>query len=319
MKFLAVFVAVLAVAAGTRHRWTVSELSEAIQNPITSPSLLPALKHGLNAYMEAIFSGLDYEYIYISTAAVDLSTWTLQDLSSALENPETDPTLIPYLEEAINALMQDIFAGSAQPSTSVVIPARDLSYWRLNELYEALLSSETSTDLAPYLINGLNILSAAGAAGKEVDAVVLAIPLDLLPSVEVAVHPEAIVDPEPQPIVPEPQPILPEPVPVPIPEPTPETPAAPVAPSNSPLVQIILNINQENQASVDVPASNPVVERPVPEITVEPVHIIDRPIPEATLNPVDVISPPIPLPEYNPIDVIAVVPNPAGNAVGPIV
>ncbi|XP_052755680.1 uncharacterized protein LOC113521812 [Galleria mellonella] len=194
MKFLAVFVAVLAVAAGARHRWTLGELSEALQNPTTNPSLLPALTQGLNAYMEAIFSGLDYEYIYIGTAAIDLSSWSLQELSTAIENPETNPALVPYLKDALNALMEGLYSGSAQPTYAVVIPARDLSYWRLNELSNALLSPELSHDVAPYLIEGLNTLMAANFAGIDATSIVLAIPLDALPTEASASLPEAVVE-----------------------------------------------------------------------------------------------------------------------------
>ncbi|XP_059059576.1 microtubule-actin cross-linking factor 1, isoforms 6/7-like [Achroia grisella] len=274
MKFLAVFVAVLAVASASRHRWTLGELSEAIQNPTTNPALLPVLKYGLNAYMEGIFSGKEYEYIYLSTGAVDLSTWTLQELSHALENPETDVTLVPYLEEALNALMEDLFAGSAQPAHAVVIPARDLSYWQHNQLIEALLSPSTSSELSSYLVAGLSSLQAGAAAGVE--SVVLAIPLHILPEPEVAIQlPETIVQPEPLPVIPEPE------------VPAPEVPA-PESPAGSPLVQIILNINQE---SVSAPAPTPIIERPIPEITYEPAHIIERPIPEVSLNPIDILAP----------------------------
>ncbi|XP_059059575.1 uncharacterized protein LOC131852945 [Achroia grisella] len=180
MKSLAVFVALLAVASAARHRWTLGQLSEAIENPTTNPSLLPALKTGLNAYMDAIFSGLDYEYIYIGTAPIDLSTWSLNELSAAIENPSTDPALLPYLKDALNALMEGLHSGSTQPAYSVIIPARDLSYWSLGELSSALQSPELNPAQAPYLVDGLNSLMAANFGGANVQSIVLAIPLEIV-------------------------------------------------------------------------------------------------------------------------------------------
>lgn len=56
MKFLAVFAALVAVAA-SHSTWTLPQLSEAIQSPYTDPGLLPFLEHALNELMESMFEG----------------------------------------------------------------------------------------------------------------------------------------------------------------------------------------------------------------------------------------------------------------------
>lgn len=38
-------------------------------------------------------------------------SWTLNELSMAIQNPDTNPEYLPYLEHALNQLMEDIFAG----------------------------------------------------------------------------------------------------------------------------------------------------------------------------------------------------------------
>ncbi|XP_045504511.1 resuscitation-promoting factor RpfA-like [Colias croceus] len=50
------------------------------------------------------------------------SSWTLQDLSAALTNPNTDPAIIPILEEALNNLYAAIHAGQDVESILVPIP-----------------------------------------------------------------------------------------------------------------------------------------------------------------------------------------------------
>lgn len=41
------------------------------------------------------------------------SSWTLAEISAALENPSTNPVVVPYLVEALNALMAELMAGGA--------------------------------------------------------------------------------------------------------------------------------------------------------------------------------------------------------------
>lgn len=57
MKFFAVFAAVLALAAGSPHAWTLQELSDALQNPHTNPEYIPYLEHALNQMMEELHAG----------------------------------------------------------------------------------------------------------------------------------------------------------------------------------------------------------------------------------------------------------------------
>lgn len=39
------------------------------------------------------------------------SQWTLEELSNALQSPTTDPAIVPYLEDALNAMMDALFNG----------------------------------------------------------------------------------------------------------------------------------------------------------------------------------------------------------------
>ncbi|XP_014361930.2 calphotin-like [Papilio machaon] len=223
MKFFAVFAAVLALAAGSPHTWSLQELSEALQNPHTNPEYIPYLEHALNQIMEDLHAGKP-----VTPVAVIMPTatqWTLEELSSALQSPATNPAMVPYLEDALNAMMDALFNGQQIETMPVVIPV----------------------ELAP-----------AQAGGSIVTAPVIATPV--LPT---PVLPEIVA----------PAPVLPSPE-----VPAPEAPAA--APTSSPLVQIIVNINQQDQV-----AASPVA----PEIAPTPVMVVDE-AENISVNPVDVIA-----------------------------
>ncbi|XP_060805721.1 calphotin [Amyelois transitella] len=309
MKFLTVFAAILAVALGGRAQWNLNQLSEALESPHTNPSLVPILEQALNAYMAAMFAGENHQSISIMTAPVDLSTWTLSELSEAVENPNTNPAILPHLENALNSLMSAIFAGEAQPTTAqvaVVIPALEISYWTLADLDQALSNPATNPALIPYLEQSLNHIMENLFSGVQQTFIVLATPLGFT-----AVTPEAVVAPE---VVIDPVQVVEEVLDAPV---QPVVVANPSVVSGSPLVQIILNIKQQSAA--------PEVVAPAPVVLPDNTEAYPNPRPPAPVNPrppAPVIVPPTPLPtpevqpepvivvpDYNPIDVIAINPE----------
>ncbi|CAG9563852.1 unnamed protein product [Danaus chrysippus] len=58
----------------------------------------------------------------MAMAVPNSSVWTLQDLSEALQNPDTNPALIPYLEQALNQLMESLMAGHNVNAIVVQMP-----------------------------------------------------------------------------------------------------------------------------------------------------------------------------------------------------
>lgn len=48
--------------------------------------------------------------VAMAAASSDFSSWTLNQLSDALQNPNTDPAHIPALEQALNNLMESHFS-----------------------------------------------------------------------------------------------------------------------------------------------------------------------------------------------------------------
>ncbi|XP_053614696.1 calphotin-like [Plodia interpunctella] len=321
MKFLTVFAAILAVAFGSQSHWTLDQLSEALESPHTNPSLVPILEQALNSYMEAMFAGQSHQYISITTAAVDLSTWTLPELSEAVENPNTNPAILPYLENALNGLTNAILAGEVQATTAQVaveIPALEISYWTLKDLELAFASPATNPAMIPYLEQALNHIMNNLFSGVQQTSIVLAIPAAVAKPVPVV--PEVVVAPE----VIDPVQVVDEalPVPTPVVAPTPVAPETPVV-SGSPLVQIILNINQQSVTPEAVIVPAPVgegepFENPRPPALVDPRPPAPvNPRPPAPVNPrppVPVVVPevviPTPVIDFNPIDVIAVNPEP---------
>ncbi|RVE41803.1 hypothetical protein evm_013550 [Chilo suppressalis] len=224
MKFFVVFAAVAAVACATPTMWTLSELDQAIQNPTTSANFKPVLLNALDVFMNNLFQGHEVVPMSITTQAGSVGTFSLTELSHAIESEQIDAIFMPYFEKALNTMMTALFSGQNMNEISVDVPAFMISAWTLKELDDAVTSSETNPKLLPYLEDALNKFVAAVFFGQTIDNIVVVAPADLFSS--------------------------------PSPAPAPATPVAvgePVvqdAPSESasisPLVQIILNV-QSNQ------------------------------------------------------------------------
>ncbi|CAH0590144.1 unnamed protein product [Chrysodeixis includens] len=234
MKFFAVFAAVLAVAA-SHSSWTLHELGQAIQDPNTDPAMIPHLEAALDHMMDQIYAGVTIEAVTVTVPAATVE-WTLAQLSDALQNPETDPALIPALEDALNHLMDSIMAGNEVSAVPVAIPAMEVTHWSLHELSEALQNPATNPALIPYLEHALNDMMDAIYAGHEMEAIVVAIPAGLAPAA-------------PIPVV-----VAPVEAEAPV-EAVPEVPAS--VPSTTPLVQIIVNIKDKQAAAVAAPSFGP--------------------------------------------------------------
>ncbi|XP_075981236.1 uncharacterized protein LOC142979894 [Anticarsia gemmatalis] len=259
MKFLAVFAAVLAVACAN-NTWTLQQVSNALQSPYTDASLKPYLEKALNEMMAAIWAGEEIVAVTITVPSAEPSGWTLAELSELLQNPETDPTLIPYLEALLNQMMDAIVAGVPVDAAVVAAPAMELHHYTLSELSAALEDPATNPELKPFLTAALDQMMDNLFNGNQMEVVTIAVPAGLTP------------------VVPE---IIPSPADIdaPLPAPVPEVPA-PEVPASSPLVQIIVNINQQ-QAN-----PTPVAPVVVPELVVDPVIVVD----DAPVDPVIVVD-----------------------------
>ncbi|KPJ03272.1 hypothetical protein RR46_06428 [Papilio xuthus] len=216
----------------------------------------------------------------LALAAGSPYSWSLQELSEALQNPHTNPEYIPYLEHALNQMMEDLHAGKPVAPVAVIMPTA--SQWTLEELSNALQSPATDPAIVPYLEDALNAMMDALFNGQQIETMPVVIPVELAPvqaGADIITAPVIATPVLPTPVLP--APVLPEmPVPeVPAPEmPAPEAPAA--TPTSSPLVQIIININQQDQVAV-----SPVA----PEIAPTPVMVVEE-ADNISVNPVDVIA-----------------------------
>lgn len=49
--------------------------------------------------------------VAVAAAAPVITTWSLHEIDAALQNPNTDAVLIPYLEHGLNMIMDALHAG----------------------------------------------------------------------------------------------------------------------------------------------------------------------------------------------------------------
>lgn len=48
----------------------------------------------------------------VLAVAASHSSWTLNELSQAIQDPNTDPAMLPHLEAALDQMMDQIYAGA---------------------------------------------------------------------------------------------------------------------------------------------------------------------------------------------------------------
>ncbi|KAL0869681.1 hypothetical protein ABMA27_005928 [Loxostege sticticalis] len=224
MKFFAVFAAVLAVACAHPYTWTLESVSQAILSPLTSEALKPILEQARDHYLDEMTATQGYvsdNFPFVSTPASIITApgvaakMSLNQLDQALSDESYDAVFKPYLTEALNHMVASMFAGEAMPSIEVYVPSLELSFWTLPEISAALEDPMTSAEFKPYLTNALNHLMDAIFSEKEVTGIVIAAPA--------TAEETNLVDTSPA--------LIPSPAP---------------ASSGSPLVELIVNVQQSD-------------------------------------------------------------------------
>ncbi|KAL4718149.1 hypothetical protein ACJJTC_012419, partial [Scirpophaga incertulas] len=185
MKVAAVLITVLAMAVASPAAWTLRELSDAIQNPTTRAEFLPVLEQALDIFMDGVFHGTHEGPITILTSESVGGIFTLSQLNAALSNPAISSSIFkPYLEEALNEMMSQLFAGHDLDTIEVHLPAFQLSYWSLQEIDAALSDATTMPAIVPYLKNALDAIMDDLIHGGKRSSIVVAMPLDVVTTPE---------------------------------------------------------------------------------------------------------------------------------------
>lgn len=80
--------------------------------------LLNYLKFTDREYQASImkFFAVFAAVLALAASTPGISTWNLHDLAAAIENPNTDPAVLPYLEAALNQMMENAFSGQTPVS-----------------------------------------------------------------------------------------------------------------------------------------------------------------------------------------------------------
>ncbi|XP_072942980.1 uncharacterized protein [Epargyreus clarus] len=218
------------------------------------------------------------------------TTWTLEELTTALQSPAVDPILKPYLEAALNEMMAALWAG--EELTHITVPMPLVASYTLEQLVEAIQNPATHPAHIPYYEDALNELMLALHSGSDQQTITVVIPADL-----------------PMPV---PDPIVVVPEAENVPEITPVDVATPVS---SPLVQIIVNVNKQEQIA-DIVGVSPVEESeikptpvqvvedafvPVDHIAVNPIGVSPPIFPVRPIIPIGFPRPPAPLPGFGPM------------------
>ncbi|KAJ8717353.1 hypothetical protein PYW08_005752 [Mythimna loreyi] len=181
MKVLAVLSLCLAVATSypVVKTWSLSQLSDAIENDKAEPGMMPYLEEALNKIMYALFTGKDEKFIHaVVPSPSGEATWTVEELQAAIADPATNQNYLPGLLQAYSFVKMRNETGVLQEKVPVAIPALDISTWTQQDLNEALKSPATKAALMPYLEKAHEELMEAINKGETRETINIVTPVD---------------------------------------------------------------------------------------------------------------------------------------------
>ncbi|KAL0820261.1 hypothetical protein ABMA28_006180 [Loxostege sticticalis] len=108
-------------APGVAAKMSLSQLDQALSDESYDAVFKPYLTEALNHMVASMFAGEAMPSIEVYVPSLELSFWTLPEISAALEDPMTSAEFKPYLTNALNHLMGAIF--SEKEVTGIVIAA----------------------------------------------------------------------------------------------------------------------------------------------------------------------------------------------------
>ncbi|OWR40752.1 hypothetical protein KGM_214309 [Danaus plexippus plexippus] len=138
----------------------------------------------------------------MAMAIPNSSVWTLQDLSEALQNPNTNPAFIPYLEQALNKLMESLMAGHNVNAIIVHLPENiDLVPSPVNpEIVDPAPQPPISSPLVQIIVN-VNDRKEVAPSPVNPDInpgpVIIDEPEEIIPGPAIVDEPEEIIIPAP--------------------------------------------------------------------------------------------------------------------------
>ncbi|KAJ8718004.1 hypothetical protein PYW07_005934 [Mythimna separata] len=106
-----------------------------------------------------------------------VKTWTLSQLSSAIELKQAEPGMMPYLEDALNEIMYSLFTGKNEKFVHAVVPSPSGGpTWTIPELTAAIHNPETKQEYMPALLQAYSFVGLQNQTGELLETVQVAIP-----------------------------------------------------------------------------------------------------------------------------------------------
>ncbi|XP_030031820.1 uncharacterized protein LOC115448514 [Manduca sexta] len=97
--------------------------------------------------------------ISVAAGSPTVKTWTLDELSTAIQLNQTDNDMKPYLADALNMIMLAIFTGENSESIQALIPSPSGgSQWTHAELNEAIKDPTTNDEFRRFMRRALHYL-----------------------------------------------------------------------------------------------------------------------------------------------------------------
>lgn len=105
-----------------------------------------------------------------------VKTWTLTELSTAIETKQVGPDLMPYVETALNEIMYGLFTGKTDLIHAAIPSPSGADTWTVQELKKALKDPSMRPEYIPALMQAQAFVERKNATGQLEEAVQVLIP-----------------------------------------------------------------------------------------------------------------------------------------------
>ncbi|XP_022813981.1 uncharacterized protein LOC111347839 [Spodoptera litura] len=117
-----------------------------------------------------------FSFLAVASSYPIVKTWTLTELSTAIETKQVGPDMMPYLEAALNEIMYGLFTGKTDSIHAAIPSPTGADTWTVQELKQALKDSSVRPEYRPALLQAQAFVERKNETGELEEPVQVLIP-----------------------------------------------------------------------------------------------------------------------------------------------
>ncbi|KAF9424937.1 hypothetical protein HW555_000238 [Spodoptera exigua] len=112
----------------------------------------------------------------VASSYPTVKTWTLSELSAAIENKKGGRDIMPYLETALNEIMYGLFTGNTDSIHAAIPSPSGGDTWTVEEVKQALKDPNIKPEFLPALLEAQGFVERKNETGELEEPVEVLIP-----------------------------------------------------------------------------------------------------------------------------------------------